>query len=390
MLTNLLIYSEEDNDVEEHDCRIWSPNQEWIFRNVIVAQPVGGIKNAEKVGIVGPGVNLNILSKVTSYKPTRPPLIVDITTENPLLKKRPSFAKPYTIEHKKIKHGPIPLKSQNPKEISHYLSPPGLRPALPGKIANNNKFLLLKHHKRPQFTPPFQIPEPNNPEQKKKKKDKEEDDTEEEDEERDLNSSQNEENDAGNYAALLEDYDALGDYQLDDQFGGETEPGQNGQDVLIISLEKSSEEKNNDINENSNSQQGDSSEEKNNSDEEEQFYNNANRIQTKNKYSDLPGKTDDNNEEHGLKQYSMFGANKPESSPGFLNSLVSQVRDRLPFFRTSQDLVDSVKNRMDSVKNRKDSFILASSSSSVSSTSTETETTTEKSLLWSLFDKIGR
>lgn len=95
---------------------------------------------------VGNGANFNILSKVaTSRPPTRPPPefypIYFNATKLAQIQKL-STAVPYRIK-KKIKRGPRP-QTKYVEEPSIDLKPPGLRPALPKHVANNNNFLLYK------------------------------------------------------------------------------------------------------------------------------------------------------------------------------------------------------------------------------------------------------
>ncbi|CAL8126722.1 unnamed protein product [Orchesella dallaii] len=140
--TQRCLYKTDDHKVEEHSCRIWSLNQEWVFRTILGDPPAEKPKSAQ----VGSGINFNILSKVATQRPPTKPLpqyypIHYNATKLAQIKKY-STAAPYTIK-KKIKRGPRP-KTKYVDEPSLNLKPPGLRPALPKHVANNNNFLLFK------------------------------------------------------------------------------------------------------------------------------------------------------------------------------------------------------------------------------------------------------
>lgn len=107
-------------------------------------------KNAGSIASRGPGYNFNVLSKVASYiPPSKPlpefaPIFINASTLATMKRKKVTPA-PYTIQ-KKIRRGPRPVSKPTPALLS-YIRPPGLRerPALANKVANNNKFLLLKN-----------------------------------------------------------------------------------------------------------------------------------------------------------------------------------------------------------------------------------------------------
>lgn len=95
---------------------------------------------------VGTGANFNILSKVaTSRPPTRPPpqyYPIHYNATKLAQIQKLSTAVPYRIK-KKIKRGPRP-QTKYVEEPAIDLKPPGLRPAIPKHVANNNNFLLYK------------------------------------------------------------------------------------------------------------------------------------------------------------------------------------------------------------------------------------------------------